>query len=125
MTFKERWSEAKSSEVTIIGRLFSIIIVITIILAPSQNAWVTDGIPSVIIGVGLFWFLAALAIAAFALVGTFLIMIIGWILSGEFYVYLPIISLEEVLDVILTVYKIVFGDYEHKYDFLRGEGEEN
>ncbi len=119
MKFEERWQMAKQSNITIVGRLvictsiiffiIRYIIWITVIIKTVEET--TSGIIGLVV---LTLLLSLLAL----LIGGVIIFVLGlaifWVINDYMYDW------DDVIDFIVTAYKLLFGDYEGKYDFLRG-----
>ena len=119
MTFGERWDLAEDSELTIIGRFVLISSIIFFIFR--VGIWfvsiakpIGDSTGEIILLVVLL-FMGGLCVLALGFLIIFLFgLAIFWILGDDIY-----FDWDDIIEIIMTVYKLVFGDYKGKFDFIR------
>ena len=118
MTFTKRWERASNSKSTISGRIFIVLMIIWFIIKITTSAIaLADGeIITVIMVTIIFSLCVIVSFMIIRLLLSFIISIAMWILSGEFEEIDS--SMDKLDEFINTLFLLIFGDYEDKWDFL-------
>lgn len=124
ITWRERLEEAEHSDLTFIGRLFTTISLIVLFYLPTtfipptyMNAETYNILVATGVGAG-FWLFATITFSVTLLVLAVLVPLIVWIIKGDYsteYLFRP---LQTFFEKFRIAYKVVFGDYDHKWDNL-------
>ena len=128
MIFKERWDLAYNSELTPLGRLSIIILSILFVvfgimfsismLTGIEGIEGMEGGGSLVIGSLMFILVVGLGILFLGTFSFFIAAIVEWIRTGEYYFW---DGAGFLIESIITAYKLLFGDYNGKFDFLDKE----
>lgn len=124
LTWKERWDKAEDSDLTFFGRLFTTISLIVLFYLPTTfipPTYMNAETYNILVATGIsagFWLLTTIAFGVTLLVLAVLVPLIVWIIKGDYsseYLFKPLQTFSEKFRI---TYKVVFGDYEHKWDDL-------